>query len=220
MNRIENTMMELIQDELQQEDTITTIYEYDPNTGLCVSISQMILEDGSTLPENSTLVPQPDYDIRTHYLRFDVSKNKWISEELTSPLDELKISAKSDIDLEVNRLLKKIITFDAQATGLYDLKYAESIKFIESGQSDASVEYPFLQTEAQATGKSAIECANIIIDKRNEYVTQLNEIEKIRISAKASIDAVNLSATVNIDAAHSQITEITRIATEQLFNLI
>lgn len=204
-------------DELAPE--LTTIYGYNPDSQMLSHVVETILTDDTIIEDFTTLTIPPVYDNTMQNIKYHPDTDKWEVVDIANPLEDIKTTAKAVIDVEIKTITRKLITFNAQNAGLYDLKYAESIRYIKSGSPDDLVDYPFLQIGVDVSSMNATDYANLIIAKHDEYNQKLLEMEAIRSKGKADIDAVKLGTATDTIIATTKINKIAEIASLKLYNL-
>lgn len=110
-----------------------------------------------------------------------------------------KSNAQYQIDAisETQRL--KYITSGYGQTLTYQEKAEEASDYIVAGSPVDLTPYPFIQAEANATGKDATTAANDILVAQSLWISKGSSIEEKRIKAKIDIDnAITLDDITNI----------------------
>lgn len=204
---------------VEESSDIVTIYAYDPDTFQFLYSLVVDISESESIEKNSTFVPIPEYNIAYEVITFNLATRLWEIVIIPSPLTNPKIIANQMIDTAISTVLHTISTLNVQAyTGMYELKYNESLKYMEDGQPTDLTDYPFLEAGVGATASSAVDYANVVITKHNEYVNALVNIEKIRLTAKNKITAVEYDGTVPIDTLIDKIDAIAKTTIDALLN--
>jgi len=203
------------------EENTTLIHGYDPNTFLWEWTAAVDEDTTAGVDEdnNTTRVPMPDYSPFFEKVKFNTSTQLWEIIAIENALGTGKIAALSLLNVEFARTLKKISSPIAQSSGLYEMKYKESMQYKEDGSPTDLSNYPLLETGVIASGMSAEDYANLTISKHDEYANKLINIEKIRLQANVDINAVEYDASVKTEVLISKIDNIVEMAIDALFNL-
>lgn len=194
-----------------------TIYEYDPDNGFLICTLSIVQLPNTALNDNSTTTTPPSYDSDIEQIKYDKKADEWEIVSLVEPLKEFKDSAKAEIDTEIKTVLRKNITINAQAAGLYTMKYNEAIRYLADDSPAKITDYPFLEIDVEMTSKSAAVCAKKIIARHDSWQAKLCEMEKIRLKAKAAIDKTTFRTSAK--NAKAKIEKIAKDAVEKLYNL-
>lgn len=114
-------------------------------------------------------------------------------------LTQIKDAAKQDIDNTAERIRLKYITGGAGQALVYNEKGEEAADYIAAGSPVDLANYPFIQAEVNATGKSATQCANDILAQKAAWITKGAQIEQVRIGAKTTIDLATSIVEVELE---------------------
>lgn len=205
---------------IDEDENILFVHTFDQTTFYWVStegVEEGDLEEVEN--EYTTRVPIPEYNPLIQHPKFNTSSQLWEIIIKENPLDSRKYSSISKIDGEFSRAMRRLSSPIAQTTGLYELKYKESLQYIDDDTPDDLSSYPFLEMGVASSGMSAIDYANLTISKHDEYNNLLFEIENIRLQAKADIRAVEYDGTGDVEALIALIDDITDAAVMALINL-
>lgn len=107
------------------------------------------------------------------------------------------------IDEAAGRARARYITTAPGQELTYQEKAEEAIDYTTAGYPANLTNYPFIQAETDATGKTAMQAAVDILAKRSEWVMIGSSIERQRISGKLSV--TNATTTVEIEAAKTDV---------------
>lgn len=200
-------------------ENVLLIHGFDPDTFFWTWSSALDADESENIEENTTLVPLPNYNPMVENAKFNTSSQLWEIITKENPLDILKVDTFRKLDVELARTLRRTNSPTAQSSGLYDLKYRESLQYIEDGSPADLSNYAFIEMGTKISGMNAVDYANLIISKHDEYANKLINIEKIRLQAKAEIGAVEYDGSVKAEILVSKITDIAEKAIDALFNL-
>lgn len=114
-------------------------------------------------------------------------------------LTQIKNAAKNEIDSKSENVRLKYITGGAGQALVYNEKAEESADYIAAGSPADLTNYPFIQAEVNATGKSATQCANDILAQKAVWITKGAQIEQIRIGSKTTIDLATSVVEVELE---------------------
>lgn len=201
------------------EKNTTTIHGYNPDTHEHEYSVVVDIDEVDATEKNTTQIPIPEYNEGFETIAFDSTKQVWEVSTIVAPLTGPKTSALRNINGEMLRTLSRISTRQAQSAGLYELKYSESIEYIEAGKPTDISNYPFLEACTSISKIPVDDYANTIIEKHNEYTNTLLNIEKIRMRAKVKIAAIEYNGSGDINILIKKINTIAEAAVEELFNL-
>lgn len=129
----------------------------------------------------------------------DVSLTNYQAVHDSLYLARIKTSATTDIDRMAENIRLKYITGGAGQALVYNEKAEESADYIAAGSPADLTNYPFIQAEANATGKSATQCANDILAQKAAWITKGAQIEQVRIGAKTTIDLATSIVEVELE---------------------
>lgn len=124
-----------------------------------------------------------------------------------NPLDIEKAAAKRAIDFTAEHARERYITLGRGQTLVYLEKAEEAADYIAAGYPNSEKGYPYVYSEAKATGKTPKAVADGIIEAKGRWQHTSAQIEEIRLKGKAQI--TESSATK----------EIQRIRTETILML-
>lgn len=195
---------------------LITIYRYDGTTKLYNGeTSAPSMENINIDDANYTTSPIPDYDIDYSELKYDAVADDWDIVDLPSPLMYVKNKAIAGINDAFTQALKSNLTLTAETAGLYQLKYAEAIKYIDANSPASLANYPFLKLESDVLNVSATTVAETIITAHDAWNAKLLNIETIRQTSKAEIEGIAVS-----DTAKTTIEQISETAIDEILNLL
>jgi hypothetical protein len=122
-------------------------------------------------------------------------------------LAELKETSKRHVDVIAEATRQCVISPGAGQVATYQEKAEQAIDFASAGYPINELSnYPFIEAEVEALGKTAQEVADGILAARSLWIGVAANIEKIRLGAKKNIDdAVDASA---VHAAVSSATQL------------
>lgn len=124
--------------------------------------------------------------------------NEW--ESTNGPtLDDFKTRASQDVDDSAETARQRYITPGAGQTMAYQEKSDEAADYAAVGYPADLSSYPFIQSEVNATGKSAHQAVDDILAKRSAWVTKGAAIEEIRVKAKLNIEAADSEDSINME---------------------
>jgi len=195
---------------------LVSIYRFNPitlaydGTTSGASIAHITLND-----DDYTLTPTPEFDRDYSEIKYNPAADDWDIIALPTPLGNFIKRAIAEINLAFTSALRSNITLTAESAGLYQLKYAEAIKYIKASSPASLANYPFLKLESGALNVTAETVASNIITAHDAWNAKLLSIETIRQNAKAEINAVNID-----DDAKTTITEISETAVDAILNLL
>ena len=205
---------------IEEQPELTMIYGYNPDSLLLSHLIETILQEGEELEEFTTLTAPPAFNKELQIPKYQPSVDKWVIVDIEDPLKGIKDYSKNEVDVEIKTVMRKMVTVSAQNSGLYDMKYDESVRYLDSDKPTDLTDYPLLKVGAEVSGLSGEEYANLIIQKRAEYQQKMTEMETIRLKAKADIDAVVLGTGAKaMQTAKDKIEKISQIAALKLYNL-
>ena len=96
--------------------------------------------------------------------------------------------AKLIIDEAAERARLRYITGGAGQAMAYQEKGEEAADYIAAGYPADLSSYPFIEAETIATGKTATQAADDIIDQKSAWITVGSHIEKVRLGGKKDVD--------------------------------
>lgn len=121
-------------------------------------------------------------------------KMRWDGSDLievepqTKELSMLKNMAKGAIDDAAEIARARYATKNALQSMVYMEKAAQAQKYIDAGYPLDLFNYPFIQAEMDATGKTKEEAADAIIAARDAWVMIGAQVERHRLGGKKSVD--------------------------------
>lgn len=199
---------------------LIAVHGYEPDT-FDYAWTMMVdpKDDEEYSKENTTLEPLPDYNPSFEDIKFNPSSQQWEISIRVGFLDEKKQSVFHILDKEFAVALRKISTPIAQSSGLYELKYKESVQYIGDGAPTDLSNYPLIEIGVSTSGMTAADYANLTISKHEEYNNKLVDIEKIRLKAKADINAIESDSGTDVEVLFSKIEEIAEVAIGTIIKL-
>lgn len=123
---------------------------------------------------------------------------------------DLKERAKNSIDVQAEKALNRYVSYGPAQLMLSLEKSEQATDFIANGYPNDLSNYPFINAESIATGKTPKEVADAIILKKSEWIAIATQIEEKRLKAKKDID--NAVDDVNV-------LDIRKNAIEELENI-
>jgi len=110
-------------------------------------------------------------------------------ESIPTSLEEYKRYAKKYIDDKSSRVRSEFTTPILGQDALYAEKSEESVDYISSGYPADLLNYPLINAEVNATGKTPKDVVNGILKKKTEWLSFNANIEEIRLRGKMLIDS-------------------------------
>lgn len=110
----------------------------------------------------------------------------------TSTLNDIKTNAKALVDQTSEHIRCKYITPGFGQSLAYQEKSEEAADFVASGYPTGSPidlsDYPFIQAEVNATGKTPQDAADDILAQKALWISKGASIEEVRLGGKKAID--------------------------------
>lgn len=113
-------------------------------------------------------------------------------------LPNKKKSANQKIDHHAEIIRSKYITLGSGQSLTYQKKSDDAELYINDGYPVDLSNYPWIQAEVNATGKTATQAADDIIATRDAWVTKGLEIEETRMTGKTTIDNATTISEINV----------------------
>jgi len=111
-------------------------------------------------------------------------------------LTSLKKAARYKIDQSAEHARLRYITNGAGQALVYQKKEDEARAYVLAGYPADTSNYPFVEAEMNATGKSKEAAADDIIIKADAWVVVGANIEEERLSGKAAVDVATIVADI------------------------
>ena len=102
-------------------------------------------------------------------------------------LEEVKEEALYTVDAYAETARQEHMAVGPVQMMVYTEKFNEATDYIVDDMPEDTSPYPFIDAEVGATGKSAEEIANSIIDKKGEWISFNAKVERVRLVAKTHI---------------------------------
>jgi hypothetical protein len=111
-------------------------------------------------------------------------------------LEGIKNVAKHEIDVAAGEVRSKYITHTPGQSEVYAEKASEAIDFVTAGYPTDLSNYPFIQADVDAYGKTAHQAADDILAMRSLWVAKGAQVERLRLMGKNTIDAITITTTL------------------------
>ena len=121
-----------------------------------------------------------------------------IEEEIELTFDEYVDEAQHVVNAIVENARQVYFNVGPFQMMVYDEKFQEASDYIVDNMPENLSKYPFIQIEAEVTGKSGEEIANAIIDGRREWISFNVETEKKRLIAKHDLTHCKTKEEVDV----------------------
>ncbi|MCM5555540.1 hypothetical protein [Pleomorphomonas sp. NRK KF1] len=118
----------------------------------------------------------------------------------TIPLEDLRGSAKAAVDASAETYRLTYITPGAGQAMAYQQKLTEAKAYLADASLTAA-ECPHIFAEVGITGATAEAVAQVVTDMHAAWQVKSAEIERLRLAAKAAIDAAETAEAINAAAA-------------------
>jgi hypothetical protein len=136
--------------------------------------------------ETLTVDGVTDEDLQTAYDNFPALLASW--QPSRSSIQSLKSKAKNQIDLHAGIVRQKYITVSPGQDLTYQEKSEEAADYVAAGYPADLSNYPFIQAEVEATGKTNEQVADDILTQKSAWIVIGAQIEKHRMAGKKQID--------------------------------
>lgn len=117
----------------------------------------------------------------------------------TVPLEELRASAKAAVDVSAEAYRLTYITPGAGQAMAYQQKLAEAKAYLADTNLTAA-ECPHIFAEMGITGATAEAVAQVVTEMHAAWQVKSAEIERLRLAAKAAIDAAETAEAISAAA--------------------
>lgn len=120
---------------------------------------------------------------------------------VTKNMDALKAEARDSIDRSANAARLRFFTADSGLAQVYQMKGEEAARFLSlSEPPDSLDDFPLLRVEVGIKVNDAVTLANLWREKneaaRARWIAAAADIERLRMEAKAAVDAATCPAEV------------------------
>lgn len=111
-------------------------------------------------------------------------------------LDIEKDNAKDIIDSTAERARLRHITTGSGQAMVYQEKGDQALDFVAAGYPSTLTDYPLIDAEVNATGKSPQQAADDILTKRSQWIHVGAQIEEYRLSGKQQVESASTMSEV------------------------
>lgn len=147
---------------------------------------------------------QSEDEIRERVLNETVLRAAPVPEEIEPEVVEIELTleeTKNEALHTVNALAeytrREYLGVGSAQMMVYAEKFEEASDYLIDDMPDDLSKFPFINAEVEATGRSAEQVANSIIDKKGEWIAFNAKVEKIRLIAKTHISEAQTAETVD-----------------------
>lgn len=107
--------------------------------------------------------------------------------EIELTLEEVKDEALYTIDALAENARQEYLGVGPAQMMVYNEKFNEASDYLVDDMPEDVSKYPFINAEVGATGKSAEQVANDIIDEKGKWISFNAKVERVRLAAKTHI---------------------------------
>lgn len=127
--------------------------------------------------------------------KYDEKNNQFIYEAIPYDIELLRNDALQRIDQTASNTCAKYISQGVGQDARYLMKHIQAVDYLVDVPNNIE-KYPMIKKEAELSGMSYVDMANLIINTANEWINIAAEIESIRCSTKMKIKKAKDNAEI------------------------